>query len=661
MKGNILASSAMVHFLTDLTCIWLMNHLSGGTGTWWYLGFLLYNFCAFALQLPVGMALDAMCEGKTAAEASRRCLTVSASGCVLLAGCTLLGIRGVVMILCAGLANAFFHIGCGADLLLLYDGVRTDASAESRKKEFIGRHGAQGVFVPAGGFGLFAGALLPFHQGIRFALGAMLLLSFLILLVIAKKPLAETDAPLYGTAGLQKREASSSFETMFSGACMFLAVMLHSATELSFSISWKNGFVLGLAVALCALFGKMAGGLFSDRFEIRRVLPLSLAVASGLLLFLDVPAAGMAGLFAYHMSMPLFFSGMYDLFPGKYAFAYGLVKTAIFAGYVPVYAGMNGFLSRPVMAALLCALSLVMALLQGAAIRKRTAAVTAVLFFVCVLFVTPMQAKADVIFGGPETNDFYNEHGKEIRDVEGYKKCYSKTDVKGYEEPGDRKEAIELQAGVHYSVSAVYRDPDGTWWGLMYGGEGGGHGGEQTEYWFALDDLYLAFDTDDFETYYEDEIYRDEKTSLRPGKKILFYTYPCSGEIAYEKEILKSDAEYYTTRRFFRDMEGRLWGRVKMGMNSELYYWVCLDAPSKQITSEEDVYAVEIPARTLVEEVVLTGKDRNGRSEKGQSYSGSDVSRLPMRVIVIAVCVLALVWIGAVVIVVLIIRKKGRK
>ena len=61
--------------------------------------------------------------------------------------------------------NAFFHIGCGADLLLLFDGVQTDAAQGTVQKESPGRHGAQGIFVPAGGFGLFAGKRTSVSDG----------------------------------------------------------------------------------------------------------------------------------------------------------------------------------------------------------------------------------------------------------------------------------------------------------------------------------------------------------------------------------------------------------------------------------------------------------------------------------------------------------------
>ncbi|MBR5969326.1 MAG: hypothetical protein IK016_03150 [Lachnospiraceae bacterium] len=355
MKTKILGSAAVVHFCVDLSCIWLLHHLIAYAGRWWYLGYLFYNFCAFALQLPIGMLLDHLCENRSTQEASRLNLLTSMMGCILLAATALLRQGNLLTVLGAGFANAFFHIGCGADLLRLYDGTEC-----GKGKARIGRHGAQGIFVPAGGFGLFVGALLPYTAAVYGGIVAALVLSSLLMAYVATRPLTASDLPAEGVA--HGRQSLSGMELLTTSVCMFLAAMLHTSTEISFAFTWKTGFAAGLAVALCALFGKMAGGLLADRLGLRRVLLFSLAGASLLLLFSEMAGAGMAGLLLYHMSMPLFFSGIYDLFPGRPAFAYGLVKAAIFVGYVPVYAGLDAFIARPVWYGILTFLSLLMVL-----------------------------------------------------------------------------------------------------------------------------------------------------------------------------------------------------------------------------------------------------------------------------------------------------------
>ena len=46
---------ALVHMAVDLSCAFLVfAYVSGGER--WYLWLLIYNFCAFALQMPIGAA-----------------------------------------------------------------------------------------------------------------------------------------------------------------------------------------------------------------------------------------------------------------------------------------------------------------------------------------------------------------------------------------------------------------------------------------------------------------------------------------------------------------------------------------------------------------------------------------------------------------------------
>lgn len=95
---------------------------------------LLYNFCAFALQMPLGLALDRVGNGK--AFAAPGCLVVAAS----------LAFRGNAPAVClvVGIGNALFRIGGRHDVL-----------------RRCGRRAAWlGAFVSPGAFGLFLGGLL---------------------------------------------------------------------------------------------------------------------------------------------------------------------------------------------------------------------------------------------------------------------------------------------------------------------------------------------------------------------------------------------------------------------------------------------------------------------------------------------------------------------
>ena len=67
---------------------------------------LIYNFCAFALQMPLGLFEDRLQLGAK----------TSAIGCALTALAFLMP-SPLFACVCAGVGNALFHVGCGTDTL----------------------------------------------------------------------------------------------------------------------------------------------------------------------------------------------------------------------------------------------------------------------------------------------------------------------------------------------------------------------------------------------------------------------------------------------------------------------------------------------------------------------------------------------------------------
>ena len=82
-KMKILAWASVSHFFIDFLCAWLITHQLIENGSWFFLLFL-YNFLAFAAQLPLGILLDALSTRRmtdragavgslAASSAARRC------------------------------------------------------------------------------------------------------------------------------------------------------------------------------------------------------------------------------------------------------------------------------------------------------------------------------------------------------------------------------------------------------------------------------------------------------------------------------------------------------------------------------------------------------------------------------------------------------------
>src|SRR5699024_9872855 len=93
---------------------------------------LLYNFCAFALQMPLGIWADGL----------NRNGLLAAVGCSLTAAAFLVPLALPAAVV-AGVGNALFHLGGGIDVL----------NAGERKAA------ALGVFVSPGAVGLYVGTL----------------------------------------------------------------------------------------------------------------------------------------------------------------------------------------------------------------------------------------------------------------------------------------------------------------------------------------------------------------------------------------------------------------------------------------------------------------------------------------------------------------------
>ena len=93
------ACYSLLHFLVDGVCAWgMLGRFSG------FDAILVYNFCAFVLQLPLGAVLDRIGGRRTP-------MVFAAVGCAL----TLTGAMTSPVLL--GLGNALFHVGGGVDVI----------------------------------------------------------------------------------------------------------------------------------------------------------------------------------------------------------------------------------------------------------------------------------------------------------------------------------------------------------------------------------------------------------------------------------------------------------------------------------------------------------------------------------------------------------------
>ena len=317
MKRSLLALYSLAHFWVDLSCaLLLLRTLSGEGGFTSYL--LLYNFCAFALQMPLGLLADRL----------DRNGVLAAAGCVLTALAYLIPMP-LLTALTAGTGNALFHLGGGIDVL----------NASDNRAAFLG------IFVSPGALGLFLGTLWARGTVPALCLAPAGLL-FLAAAVLLLCPCPSGNAPL-------ALDAPSGYSVLLP---LFLVVVLRSYMGMNQSFAWKNGR-WPILLALALVLGKTAGGFLMDRLGPRRA-AATLLPAAALYLASALPLPGTLAVFLFNMTMPVTLWAVARVMPGAKGFTFGLLTFALFLGFLPTFLGWPSLLASPVSYAAVSLLSL---------------------------------------------------------------------------------------------------------------------------------------------------------------------------------------------------------------------------------------------------------------------------------------------------------------
>lgn len=301
---------SVTHFLVDFACAFLMFRSIAGT-TDGYPCILLYNFCAFAMQMPLGIIADKW----------NRNFLFAIIGCVLVGLAYGLVSITVVAVLAVGIGNAMFHIGGGIDVLNI-----------SGKKL-----GALGVFVSPGAFGIYYGTILGRGSGFPVIMIPLTLIMAAGLILGVYK----TQAGTYPKNAAFSMEGIGSRSVFIAVICLFLVVCLRSYVGLSLDFSWKSLGYWGTALICAVVFGKTIGGFAADRFGVVKISFLSLGIAALLFLLPQIPLAGVTAVLLFNMTMPITLWAVAKILPGAKGFAFGLLTFGLFLGFLPVYLGIN--------------------------------------------------------------------------------------------------------------------------------------------------------------------------------------------------------------------------------------------------------------------------------------------------------------------------------
>lgn len=330
-RKNMTAVYSVSHFFVDLACAFLIFRYIAYSDNVLQL-VLLYNFCAFALQMPIGILADRFGRGHA----------IAAIGCGIIAAAYLTALLNapLVSVLAAGIGNAMFHIGGGVYVLDEYDDC-----------------GALGVFVSPGAVGLYLGTVLG-RESISSLIPVLPLLFCAVSIVMVSKLLSPEDR--WGRSSYNIALSIDCRKLILPALLFFAVVCIRSFGGFAMSFEWKSGFVPGLMAVLATAGGKAAGGFFSDRLGMLLASIISMAAAALLFILSANIISGLLALFFFNMSMPITLRAAKELFNDRRGFSFGLLTFALFIGYIPFCIGNERPESEPVQMSVLCVISAVL-------------------------------------------------------------------------------------------------------------------------------------------------------------------------------------------------------------------------------------------------------------------------------------------------------------
>ena len=294
----------IAHFFVDFGCAFLCLGYAEDN-IQFYL--LIYNFCAFALQMPLGLLVDRF----------GRQIRVAGAGVLLTAVTMMFRPQPLVGVIMAGCGNALFHVGGGVYVL----------------KGCADKCAPLGEFVAPGALGLFLGGYFTDAWPYINPLAILVLLILAAVLLFAEHDEAAKATPT-SLQSIPKKQAAAL-------VLLFLVVVLRSAAGFQFVFSWKTGST-ALIFAMAVMTGKALGGVLSDRFGMSRTSLVSLLIGAVLFIFADKSAVcGILAVLCFNCTMPVTLFAACKIAKGLPGFSFGLLTFALFLGLLPSYFGFS--------------------------------------------------------------------------------------------------------------------------------------------------------------------------------------------------------------------------------------------------------------------------------------------------------------------------------
>ena len=305
---------SLCHMGIDFLCAFSLYRLFADR----YEAFLLYNFCAFALQMPLGIAIDII--------SSRSNKSIMPGMSFMIGGVIFTIIGSFVSNIILGIGNALFHVGGG--VLVIH---------EDDDNDLKGR--ALGCFVAPGAIGLILGILYSDTSMLNVIRIGICLILCLISFWIYKNS-NENELLIR-----HKKFSTERKELLYIVLLCFVVVIIRSLTGMAISFPWKHSNLVTIISVIAVALGKMIGGFLSAELGMKKTVIITLCISALAYLFGNNLYAGLIALLFFNMTMPitlyLLAINMSDM-PG---FAFGILTFGLFLGYLPVHYGYLNDLS----------------------------------------------------------------------------------------------------------------------------------------------------------------------------------------------------------------------------------------------------------------------------------------------------------------------------
>lgn len=242
---------------------------------------IIYNFFAFAFQVPMGYLMDKYKVYKY----------VGIIGFCLIGICYVLGFGNPILLSSiVGIGNGLFHLEGGVN-----------AYNNSKGKAFL-----NGFFVAPGTWGIFLGTFFYSTIATTFLPILLIGLAIVLLLFVQKDKVKFVEEEQEKIA--QKGMPFKMHDVLSIALLIGVSIIVRSIGGGAIKYTWKPAdvFWIGFVYSSFVLAGKMFGGFIADRFGLKKTLVVALSLACmSLLLGFKYPVFGYLGIFLFNIPMSI--------------------------------------------------------------------------------------------------------------------------------------------------------------------------------------------------------------------------------------------------------------------------------------------------------------------------------------------------------------------